>query len=240
MNLNDVAKSFAGAKRGHGTERHSIKSLSKRLMLSRQTVRKMLKGGELEFSAQFDTGGNGPSYEFPSARLDAMRESIVEEIINEICARLQGLDLPEHEMVLAALHGCRCQKADVEHEFATKANDDDDDDEHEVAKLIGAGVGGGAGAAIGGRLIGGIAGRITGAAIGSAAGGSIGGTDAAPDIAAAGVGAGIGYGAHKLIPSTGGYRAAAERAAAAGEEILKGRMVTALRRALAKAAAKAI
>jgi hypothetical protein len=239
MNLNDVAKSFGGVKRGHGSERHSIKSLSRRLLLSRQTVRKMLKGGELEFSAQFDAGNNGRTYEFPSAHLDAMRESIVEEIINEICARLQGLDVPEHEMVLAALHGLRAQKADVEHEFATKPNDDDDDDEHEVARLIGAGVGGGAGAAIGGRLIGGIAGRITGAAIGSAAGGSIGETDVAPDIAAAGIGAGLGYGAHKLIQSRGGYAAVAEAAAPAVKEA-GGRMLAALRRALARSAAKAI
>jgi hypothetical protein len=84
-------------------------------------------------------------------------------------------------------------------------------------------------------LVGGITGRIAGAAFGSAVGGSVGGTDAGPDIAAASVGAGLGYGAHKLIQSTGGYRAAADRAAALGENILKGRMVDALRQALAKA-----
>lgn len=240
MNLSDVAKSFTGPKRGSGSERHSIKSLSRRLMLSRQTVRKMLKGGELEFSAQFDTGGNGTTYEFPSARLDAMRESIVEEIIHEICARLQGLNMDERELTLAALHSLRCQRADVEHEFASKRNDDDDDDEHEVAKLIGAGVGGGAGMAIGGRLIGGLAGRFAGAAIGSAAGGSIGGSKAGPDIAAAGVGAGLGLGAHRLVKSAGGYRKVGQAAAGAGEKIMKGRMVAALRRALAKAAARAI
>jgi hypothetical protein len=90
-----------------------------------------------------------------------------------LCA-IAGLDFPEHEMVLAALHGLRAQKADVEHEFSKpNDDDDDDDDEHEVAKLIGAGVGGGAGAAIGGRLVGGITGRIAGAAIGSAAGGAL-------------------------------------------------------------------
>jgi hypothetical protein len=239
MNLNDVAKSFGGGKRGTGIERHSIKSLSRRLLLSRQTVRKALKSGEMEFSAKFGVGAN-TSYEFPSARLDAMRESIVEEIIHEICARLQGLDMTEQEMVLAALHGLRAHKADVETEFSSKpSTDDDDDDEHEVARLIGAGVGGGAGAAIGGRLIGGIAGRITGAAIGSAAGDSIGGTDLGPDIAAAGIGAGIGYGAHKLIQNRGGYAAVAEAAAPAVKEA-GGRMLAALRRALARSAAKAV
>jgi hypothetical protein len=114
-------------------------------MLSRQTVRRMLKGGELEFSARFDNGASGATYEFPSARLNAIRESIVEEIIREIIARLQGLDLPEHEMVLAALHGLRAQKADVEHEFSQP----NDNDEHEVAKLIG-----GAAGAIGGGALG--------------------------------------------------------------------------------------
>jgi len=236
MNLEQVAKSFTGTKRGHGTERHSIKSLSKRLLLSRQTVRKMLVGGELEFTAQFSAGGNGTTYEFPSARLDAVRESIVEEIIREICARLQGLDMTEQEMVLASLHGLRAHKADVEHEFATKP---DDDEEHEVAKLIGAGVGGGAGAAIGSKLIGGITGRIAGAAIGSAVGGSVCGTDVGPDIAAAGIGAGAGYGAHRLIKRRGGYRAVAEAASPAVKEA-GGRMLAALRRALARSAAKAV
>ena len=114
-------------------------------------------------------------------------------------------------------------------------------DEHEVAKLIGAGVGGGAGAAIGGRFLGGITGRIAGAAIGSAAGGSIGGTNAGPDIAAAGIGAAAGYGAHRLIQSKGGYRAVAE--AATNSQAVKnagGRMLAALRRALAKTAEGAV
>ena len=234
MNLNDVAKSFQGVKRGHGSERHSIKSLSRRLLLSRQTLRAALKNGELQFSQKFDAGPN-TTYEFPSADLDAMRESIVEEIIREICARLQGLDMTEQEMVLASLHGLRAHKADVEHEFVSKPSSDDDDDEHEVAKLIGAGVGGGAGAAIGGRLLGGITGRIAGAAIGSAAGASIGGTNAGPDIAGAGIGAGLGYGAHKAIQAAGGYSKVAGIAAEAGAAV-KGRMIDALQRALAKAA----
>jgi hypothetical protein len=40
--------------------------------------------------------------------------------------------------------------------------------------------------------------------------------------------------------SAGGYHAGAERAAAVGGKVLQGRMVAALRRALAKAAAKAV
>jgi hypothetical protein len=44
MTLDQVKQSFSGTKRGYGSERHSIKSLSRRLMLSRQTVRKMLRG----------------------------------------------------------------------------------------------------------------------------------------------------------------------------------------------------
>src|SRR4029450_13741346 len=107
MNLEQVKQSFTGTKRGYGSERHSIKSLSRRLMLSRQTVRRMLRGGELEFSARFDNGARGTTYEFPSARLDDIRESIVEEIIQEIIARLQGLNVPEHELVLATLQGLR-------------------------------------------------------------------------------------------------------------------------------------
>ena len=83
--------------------------------------------------------------------------------------------------------------------------------------------------------------RIAGAAIGSAAGGGIGGTNAGPDIAAAGIGAAAGYGAHRLIQSKGGYRAVAE--AATNSQAVKnagGRMLAALRRALAKTAEGAV
>jgi hypothetical protein len=55
-----------------------------------------------------------------------------------------------------------------------------------------------------------------------------------------GIGAGAGYGAHKLIQSKGGYRKVGQAAADAGEKILKGRMVAALRRALAKSVKAAI
>jgi hypothetical protein len=65
--------------------------------------------------------------------------------------------------------------------------------------------------------------------------GSIGGTNAGPDIAAAGIGAGLGYGAHKLIQNAGGYGKVAGLAGEAGAAV-KGRMIDALRRALAKAA----
>jgi hypothetical protein len=73
------------------------------------------------------------------------------------------------------------------------------------------------------------------------AAGSIGGTNAVSDIAAAGIGAAAGYGAHRLIQSEGGYRAVAE--AAANSQAVKdagGRMLAALRRALAKTAAGAV
>jgi hypothetical protein len=62
-----------------------------------------------------------------------------------------------------------------------------------------------------------------------------------PDIAAAGIEAGLGYGAHRLIQNKGGYRAVAE--AAANSQAVKdagGRMLAALRRALAKTAAGAV
>ena len=80
-----------------------------------------------------------------------------------------------------------------------------------------------------------VSGRIAGAAIESAAGGGIGGTNAGPDIAAAGIGAGLGYGAHKAIQTAGGYGKIAGMAGDAGAAV-KGRMMDALRRALAKAA----
>ena len=69
--------------------------------------------------AHFGTGSNR-SFEFSSASLDTMRESIVEEIVREIVARLQGLDMTEQEMVLTALHGLRAHKADIETEFSSK------------------------------------------------------------------------------------------------------------------------
>jgi hypothetical protein len=234
MNLNDVAKSFSGVKRGHGMERHSIKSLSRRLMLSRQTVRRALKGGELEFEARFSAGKNGSTYEFKSAHLDSVREQVVDQIIEDIQARLQGLDMTEQEMVLAALHGLRSQKADVEHEFASKPNDpDDDDNDNEVAKLIG-----GVGGAIGGGLIGGKAGAlglIGGAAVGGTVGSQAAGNEGVRDVAVAGGLGGLGYLAHKSILGAGGYAKVAADTGIAGTA-LKGRMMDAIRAALGKVA----
>ncbi len=233
MNLDQVKASFAPAKRGTGAERHSIKSLSKRLLLSRQTVRKMLKAGELEFQQRFDEGANGTTHEFSSARLDATREAIVEEIIQEICSRLQGLDVSEQEKTLAALHGLRAQKADVETEFSKPSDDDenDDDSDHEVAKLIGGTVGVLGGATLGIRA-GGALGMVGGAAVGGTAGSIAAGNAGVRDAAVAG---GIGYAAHKAIQAAGGYRAVANTVGVGGGT-LKGRMIDAIRAAAAKLA----
>lgn len=210
MNLDEVRKSFAGVQRNYGFERHSIKSLSRRLLTSRQTVRKMLKGGELQFEAQFENGSNGTTWEFKSVYLDSQREAFISDIIDEISARLKGLGASEQEIVLTALHGLKAHKADVLREFS-KPNDDEDDDPSvtdEVSKLIGGVTGGAAGAALGGR-IGGPAGLVGGAVTGAALGGKIGQNKTARDVAvAAGLGAGA-VAAHKAIQDAGGYRAVA-------------------------------
>ncbi len=234
MNLNEVRKSFAGTQRGHGSERHSIKSLSRRLMLSRQTVRKMLASGELEFSAQYDNG-RGCTYEFSSESLDNMRESVVEEVIQEIAARLKNLDCSEQEIVLTALHSLRAQEFDCRTEFARKNDDDDEEDDRELRKLLGGSAGALSGAAAGGRFVGGLPAQIAGAALGAAAGRSFGGSDNADDIAAAGIGAGLGYGVNRAVKSAGGYRAVAKSAAPAARAV-RSRMVDAIRRAALRAA----
>ncbi len=235
MNLNEVRKSFAGTQRGHGSERHSIKSLSRRLMLSRQTVRKMLASGELEFDAKFENGTNGTTFEFSSASLDNMRESVVEEVISEIAARLEGLDCSEQEIVLASLHSLRAQESDCRTEFARKNDDDDEEDDRELRKLLGGSAGALSGAAAGGRFVGGLPAQIAGAALGAAAGRSFGGSDNADDIAAAGIGAGLGYGVNRAVKSAGGYRAVAKSAAPAAR-VVRQRMVDAIRRAAMRAA----
>ena len=208
--LDQVAKSFHGVKRGFGLERHSVKSLSKRILTSRQTVRKMLKGGELQFEQLFDAGSNGTSFEFKSAYLDAQRETFVNSIIEEIRARLKGLDMSEQEVVLTALHSLRAHKADIEHQFS-KPNSDDDDDPSvtdEVSRLIGATGGGIIGATLGGK-IGGGTGLVGGAIGGAAVGSKIGENKTARDVASAAVlGAGA-VAAHKAIQDAGGYKAVA-------------------------------
>ena len=105
-----------------------------------------------------------------------MRESVVEEIVQEIVARLQGLNMSEQEMVLTALHGLRAHRQDIETEFSSKPNEDDDESTtQEVAKLVGGAGGAVAGASLGGRaagLAGVIGGGILGGTVGSTATGN--------------------------------------------------------------------
>ncbi|MEY2487381.1 MAG: hypothetical protein QOH39_3029 [Verrucomicrobiota bacterium] len=268
MNLDEVRKSFAGVQRNYGLERHSIKSLSRRIFTSRQTVKKMLSGGELEFEARFDAGNNGTTYEFKSAYLDSHREAFVNEIINEISARLKGLDMSEQEIVLTALHGLRAHRSDILTEFSKPSDEDEDDPSvtDEVSKLIGGVGGGAAGAALGGR-VGGVPGMVGGAVTGAAVGGKIGQNKDARDVAvAAGLGAGAVAG-HQAVKKAGGYKAVGESlindlgdlrdlagvrgvglggvaeagkglggAVADASGLVRGRLIAALRKALARTA----
>ena len=166
-----------------------------------------------------------------------MRSSVVDEIVDEIGARLKGLSMSEQEIVLARLHSLRAHEADLEMEFATKRSDENDDDEndHEIARLIGSGVGAAAGGVLGGRLRGipKLVGRIAGAGTGSAIGGTVGASDAGADIGAGLVGAGLGVAGHRAVMAAGGYQKV-------GEKIVKGHMVDALRRAVLKTAARVV
>lgn len=216
MTIDQVAASFGGLTRGFGTERHNVKSLSKRLMAPRSTVKKMLKGGHLKFEQQFDAGRNGKSYEFKSAHLEAAREQIVDQLISDIRARLAGLDLSEQEEAIAALQGLRVHKESVEHEFSTKPNDPDDDDDSSVPKILG-GVGGAVeGATIAGGLGGGALGLVGGAAVGGTVGEQAGAGSKVAGVAAAG---GLGYIAHKAIMGAGGYAHVAKKAGMAGADL---------------------
>jgi hypothetical protein len=84
-----------------------------------------------------------------------MREQIVDEILNEIQVRLEGLDMTGQELVLTALHGLRAHQADVLKEFDSNPSNDDDDPSttDEVGRLIGGLGGAAAGAALGGKLV---------------------------------------------------------------------------------------
>src|ERR1017187_6063306 len=218
MTIDQVKQGFAGVRRGFGIERHSLKSLSKRLMIPRSTVKRMLKAGQLQFQQQFSAGRHGRTYEFSSARLDAMREQIVNSIINDIRARLEELDLTDEETAVAAHTGLRAQKANVELEFS-KPNDPDDDDEDgsDVSKLVGGAVGAGEGAGIGSGLGGGSLGSLVGGTVaGGAVGEQAGGGNKLAQVAAAG---GLGYIAHKAILQNGGYAEVARKAGIAGSDL---------------------
>ncbi|MEY2487380.1 MAG: hypothetical protein QOH39_3028 [Verrucomicrobiota bacterium] len=220
MNLDQVKKSFHGTKRGHGSERHNVKSLSRRLMLPREGVRKLLKGGHLQFEQQFSAGKNGSTYEFKSAHLDAVREQVVDQLISDIHARLAGLDLNEQEEAIAALQGLRTHRAEVDHEFSSKPNDPDEDDNNDnnndVAKVVG-GVGGAIeGATIAGGLGGGTLGLVGGAVGGGAIGEQAGAGSKIAGVAAAG---GLGYLAHNAILGAGGYAQVAKKTGVAGSDL---------------------
>ncbi len=246
--LQKVAESFY-SNGSVSSERHSVSSLGRRLLLSRQTIRKMIASGELKPETHFAAGqGRTLTFEFSGPMLDAQRREVVHEIIREIVARLRGLDVDEQQLTLAALHSLRAQKNDCETQFSQP----DDDDDDELGKILGGAAGGTAGAAIGGKIggtPGTIAGALIGGGLGSVAGNKVGQSRRAKStlVDAAEAGA-LGYGAHRLIQNAGGYRSVATKAgdaltSAVGPDIAgagatvarvaRGRMVDALRRAVA-------
>lgn len=245
MKIDDVKKSFAGHRHGMGTESHSLKSLSKRVLVSRATLSKAIRQGELKFSAKIPTS-QGHRYEFSSTYLDDTRSAVVSEIVDEITARLQGLDASEQEQVLAALHGMRGHVKDIEEtEFARpySPNDEENDSTGEVSKLIGTGVGAFGGARLGSRF--GLPGLVGGAIVGGGVGDEIAGNRKSRDLAgAAGLGAG-GILGHQAIQRAGGYQAVGRQvggklraaapeainAAQAGGAMVRTRILDALRKA---------
>ena len=69
---------------------------------------------------------------------------------------------------------------------------------------------------------------------------TIAGSESAGDIAATAAVAGLGYGTHRLVKSAGDYRKVGQAAAGAGGTVLKGRMATAIRKAMINAARRAV
>lgn len=250
MNLNDVKKSFSGQKHTPKTESHSLKSLSKRVLVSRGTLAKAIREGEMKFSRKIPTS-QGHRYEFSSQYLDDTRSAVVDEIVSEIQSRLQGLDVDEQSAVLAALHGLRAHSHDIETEFSRPYDPNEEDDSTgEVSKLIGTGVGAFGGARLGGRF--GLPGLVGGAVLGGGVGDEIAGRKDTRNLAGA---AGLGVGgvlAHQAVQRAGGYGAVSKDlvgklrtaapgavdAAAAGGAFVRTRILDALRKAALKMAPK--
>jgi SAM-dependent methyltransferase len=213
INLSSLKSSFAPGGSGHD-ESHSLLSLSKRLLISRATLRTMLQRGELK-PRRVTAVGQGSLYLFSGPYLDSVRESVVEEIVNEVTARLRGLNVGEAQIALAAMHSLRDQSQRIEFASKRPEEDEDEDQDNQPGKTAGDIAGAGIGGAIGSK--GGITGAVLGGIVGAASGHLIGKgidrlTAKAKDkgavsnaIAGGAIGASGAYIAHKAIQARGGY-----------------------------------
>lgn len=230
--LFEIKQAFVGP--GHnrnqgGRERHSLSSLSRRLMTDRATTARLLKSGSLEFEASFQAGDH-QTWEFSSGHLNRARGDVVDSCIREICDRLKGHDMTDDEIHLAVRKGLRAQKESVEQEFASKPNDDEKTTGRTA--LIGAAGLGLAGAVLGHRIDRGIAGKvdnfvrvgritrsladkpvglIAGAAVGAGLGHEIGQDERARNIAFPAAGGALGVAAYAGAKARGGVPAVAKK-----------------------------